>query len=360
MTKAEIDSLRSEIERIDEQIVELVAQRQQIAGEIGLVKARDGIEVRDREREERVRAAFARRAAKTGLDPGLSEALAELLIQHSVKLQLQYPRKDLAGLRVLVVGGAGKTGAWFCRRFANRGAEVVIWDSRGTLDGYENVAGPRHAGECDITVVASPPGMCPSDITTIIDEGPRGLIFDVCSVKTHIAGRLRSAASSGARITSVHPMFGPSSATAMGRNVIVCSCGCPQADDEAEGIFRAEGANVVRMSIEQHDEAMAFVLNLPHLCGLLFGAVLTHSGKELGMLEAVQGPSFRKLAAIARELSRESTRVYHDIEALNPRTRELVKAMSDALDMLGEAATRPDPAEFRRIMESNRRYFQAV
>ncbi|MEM4233510.1 MAG: hypothetical protein QXZ19_06015, partial [Thermoplasmata archaeon] len=72
------------------------------------------------------------------------------------------------------------------------------------------------------------------------------------------------------------------------------------------------------------------------------------------------GPSFRKLAAISRELSRESARVYHDIEALNPRTRGLIKAMSNALDLLGEAATSPDPTEFRRIMESNRRYFQAV
>jgi len=358
MTRAEIDGLRAEIERIDAQILELVAQREQLANEVGLVKARDGLEVRDKHRERQVKAAFTKRARGMGMDPSFAEILAELLIQHSVKLQLTDKPRDLKGEKALVVGGSGRMGSWFCRRLANRGAKVLVWDARGRLEGYENVDSIEKARECDLTVVASPPGACPEDLEKVLGAGPHGLVFDVCSIKSHIAPLLRKAASDGMAVTTVHPMFGPSVPTARGRNVIICDCGNDDANKAAERLFQVEGANIVRLDITEHDAAMAYVLGLPHLCSMMFATTLAESGRSIASLRALQGPSFQKMAAAARELSKESARVYHGIQCLNPSTKALVTSMAEALDRVGEAAMSSDPKEFKSIMESNRKYLQ--
>lgn len=324
------------------------------------MKARDGLEVRDRSREKRVKVAFARKARAIGMDPVFAEILAELLIQRSVELQLTEKPRDLKGKIALVVGGSGKTGSWFCRRLANRGASVLVWDTRGELEGYENLDSLERADEADLTVIASPPGACPAVLGEVLRRRPHGLVFDVCSIKTHIAGQLKQAASEGMMVTSAHPMFGPNVPTAKGRNVIVCDCGNEAANDAVEALFLAEGANIIKLDIQRHDPAMAYVLGLPHLCSIMFATTLASSGKGLAAFQSIQGPSFQKMVAAARELSKESVSVYHDIQSLNPSTSDLLRSMSAALERIGDASISDDHREFRKIMESNRRYLQVV
>ena len=359
MTKKELESLRREIEGIDVKLVELVSQREQVAAEIGLVKEKDDLEVRDLAREKKVRAEFARLAKSRGMDPGFSEVLAELLISRAVRVQMTRKPKDLKGKSALVVGGSGRMGAWFCRRLSNRGAEVVVWDPRGHLDGYENIRqlGPA-ARSADIVIVSSPLGASPNELREVLEARPKGLVFDVCSVKSHIASQLRKAARSGIKITSVHPMFGPSVASPKGRNVIICDCGCPRANDEARKLFSAAGAIVVATTLARHDELMAQVLGLTHATTLLFATALASSGNRIKDLVPVQGPSFSRALASAKELSLESVRVYHDIQSLNPDTRRMFGSLEKSLAKVKMASMDKSPNEFRKIIESSRKYLE--
>jgi chorismate mutase/prephenate dehydrogenase len=340
-------------------ILELVSQREQVAAEIGLVKEKDGLGVRDRARERKVKADFTRMAKAADVDPGFSEVLADILISRAVRVQLAKRRKDLDGKTALVVGGSGKMGAWFCRRLSNRGAKVQVWDPRGNLDGYENINRLTPAARvADIVIISSPLGACPDGLREVLDTRPRGLVFDVCSVKSHIAGQLRRAASSGIKITSVHPMFGPNAATPKGRNVIVCDCGCAQANGAARSLFSSAGANVVNISLEKHDELMAYVLGLSHATTLMFATALARSGKNMKDLVSVQGPSFDRMLTSAKELSRESVRVYHDIQALNSNTRRMFSNLEKALGNTQRASMDKNPKEFRKIIESNKKYLE--
>jgi chorismate mutase/prephenate dehydrogenase len=333
----------------------------QLAAEIGLVKEKDGLEVRDRQREKQVRAKFANEARSVGLDPVFSEILAELFISRAVRTQLTSRPKDLLGKKALVVGGSGRMGAWFCRRLSNRGAEVQVWDPRGRLAGYRNVKslGPA-AKSADLIIVSSPPGTCPDDLKAVLDTSPIGLVFDVCSVKSHIAGQLKAAARAGVKITSVHPMFGPNAANPKGRNVIICDCGNRQANQEAERLFKAAGANVVSASLESHDRLMVQVLGLPHACTLLFAGVLAESGPGLKDLMRFGGPSFDRMITAARELSKESVRVYHDIQALNPGSKKMYANMAKALGRVEQSALQKDPAKFKKIVQSIREYVEVT
>jgi len=360
MTKRELEALRAEIERIDRDLVELVFRRQEVSDEIGRVKSKDGIRVRDLARERAVVREYEEGARALGMDPGIGRRVAQLVISMSVSEQKAKITRTLRGKRALVVGGGGRMGEWACRLLSTRGADVQVCDPRKRLEGYTNLKKlPRSLRSFDFVVIASPLGVCPEDLDQVLEGAPKGLVFDLCSVKAHIAARLRRGASDGALITSVHPMFGPNAPSPRARNVVVCRCGCPEADQKVSELFSSEGAFVSTMDIETHDELMAYVLGLSHMCTLVFSGTIAASGRPAKELESVQGPSFAKLSRMALELSNESRRVYHDIQALNPNTRRMVAAMEEVLRGLRKAALDSGSDRFRRIMDSDSEYLEA-
>jgi chorismate mutase/prephenate dehydrogenase len=336
-----------------------VARRAEVAKEIGFVKDRDGTPVRDRAREKKVIELFSKKARAVGLSKEMAEDLAGMLISDSLRIQKSRRTRQLATKKAVVVGGAGHMGEWTCRFLSNRGADVVVWDPRARLKGYSNIRSLRPAAtEADIVVVASPLGACLNDLREVLDASPKGLVFDLCSVKAHLAAELRGAVDEGTLACSVHPMFGPGAPSPEGRNVLICDCGSERAVDLAYVLFSGAGAHVSLLSLERHDELMAYVLGLSHLCVLLFAETLGESGTDLSKFNRARGPSFERLVQMARELTNESRRVYHDIQALNPNTRDVISTMETALKKLKSASLDDDPEKFRTIMDSDMKYLE--
>jgi len=359
VTKRELETLRAEIERIDHDIIELVSRRQDVSDEIGRVKSKDGLRLRDLGREKAVVREYEKRAQALGMDQAIGRKFAQLAISASVSEQKVKRTRALEGTSVLVVGGGGKMGEWSCRLLSTRGADVRVFDPRRKLKGYANIRKlPSSLEPFGMIVIASPPGVCPDDLDEVLDREPVGLVFDLCSVKAHIAARLRRGASDGLLVTSVHPMFGPNAPSPRRRNIVVCRCGCAEADRRAARLFSSEGAFVSTLDIEEHDELMAYVLGLSHMCTLLFSGTIAASGRPADDLKAVQGPSFSRLVRLASELSNESRRVYHDIQALNPNTRRMVATMEEVLRALRKAALDSDSQRFRQIMDSDNKYLE--
>jgi len=310
-------------------------------------------------RERKVVENFRKRATECGIDPKIAEAVAKVLIDYAVRVQKAPTKRDLEGKEALVVGGSGRMGQWTCRRLANRGAIVRVFDSRGRLEGYDNVKNLGSAvGHSDIIVIASPPGTCSEDLKRVLECAPKGLVIDICSVKSHISPQLRDAAAKGVKIASAHPMFGPNVPTPRGKTVILCDCGSRIGMSRARKLFSGAGARILNLDLERHDELMAYVLGLPHLCTLLFGASLARSGESLGELVDAEGPSFSRMLKMSEELSRESIRVYHDIQSLNPNTDRMLSSAERALRDLKKASLSKGHGMFKSIMESNRKYLE--
>ncbi len=335
----------------------LIVRREDVSNEIGLIKKRDGLKIRDIPREKKVVEKMTALAKSLNADKDITKEISRLLIADSVNVQKRVRREGLDGKKAIVVGGSGKMGEWMCRFLSNRGAEVKVWDPRGRLKGYSNVRLLDQAiNSSDIIIVASPLGLCPDDLRRVVSARPSGLILDICSIKSHIAGILRLAAADGLKITSIHPMFGPGAPSAKGMNVVVCDCGSKQATEEAREMFESAGAKVIRLYLEEHDQMMAYILGLSHVTGLLFGATLASSGMSFAELQNVQGTSFAKLAALAKDVSGESRRVYHDIQTLNPRTKEMLDLMESNLGKIKNAAIEKEHDEFIKLMHSVKEY----
>ena len=256
---------------MDSSILSLIARRMEAAKEIGLTKMKDGAEVRDASREEAVVKDFTERARALGLDERMATTIATTIIEEAVRTQLEQDIRHLQGKKVVVIG-AGRMGAWTARFASNRGAAVSVHDPRGTLDGYDNLQSPEQgAGDADFVIIASPLGTAKEDLRALFSAKPSGIVFDLCSVKSYLKDLLREGVANGFKVTSVHPMFGPGAITPRGKNVLVCSCGCKEADVAARQLFENEGAIVTEVPMDDHDRLIAHVLGAPHMCALVFG-----------------------------------------------------------------------------------------
>jgi len=73
--------LRTEIEEIDQELVELMAQRTYVAETIARVKAEDGLPTTDEAQEERVMARAGENADRFDLDPDVVQDVFRLLVE---------------------------------------------------------------------------------------------------------------------------------------------------------------------------------------------------------------------------------------------------------------------------------------
>ena len=112
----DLEQLRDQLSAIDRQILELVAERQRLSGEIGAWKRASGRPTRDFAREKQVLDKARLSAIGLGVPAGLAEALFSLLIRSSLTNQEQARVRaegQGSGKPVLVIGGSGKMGRWF-------------------------------------------------------------------------------------------------------------------------------------------------------------------------------------------------------------------------------------------------------
>jgi 3-deoxy-7-phosphoheptulonate synthase/chorismate mutase-like protein len=87
MTALGINRLRTTIDQIDRQIVRLLSNRQELALEIGKVKAEQGLPIYIPDREAELLAIIEEEASRAGIDPGHVRALFQLVLAESRRLQ---------------------------------------------------------------------------------------------------------------------------------------------------------------------------------------------------------------------------------------------------------------------------------
>lgn len=349
---AELDEVRAEIRRLDDELAKLVRERVRVARRAGQVKREEGLGLRDHTVERQVVQRMAERFEDEGLDASTGEDVARLLIGEALRAQEQdelEPAKGRRG-RALVVGGAGKMGTWLSRFLNGLGYEVIVHDVAGPLEGFPYTTDLESAAaEVDVVLVSVPP-----DETAVVLERLRGvdaLVLDVASLKTPIEDTLRDMATEQP-VASVHPLWGPNTRVLSDKNVLVLDCGHEAATDRARELFELSAARVVEMPLDEHDAVMALTLGLPHALNLAYADVLTESKRGFEALEACGGPTFLKQTSVAAEVTREDPELYRQIQALNDATPAVYEALREAIT--GLETRLEDPEAFREAMTTYR------
>lgn len=83
----ELKDLRDQIDDLNEEIVEVIAERVNVAEKIGEYKEKNNIQVVDENREQEVKDQFKLLFRQNGLPENEAKRLADLLIQIAVKRQ---------------------------------------------------------------------------------------------------------------------------------------------------------------------------------------------------------------------------------------------------------------------------------
>ncbi|HJJ29821.1 MAG TPA: bifunctional chorismate mutase/prephenate dehydrogenase [Methanocorpusculum sp.] len=312
---SEIDGFRNELALIDREIMELVGRRNKIALVIGEKKAAVDEEVVVPTVEKVVVQRYVDAGKTSGVSAEAASRIARAVIDESVSLQGMIPRRA-APRKIFIIGGNGGMGRWLSAFFTARGHSVSINDLRIDEASYPVKDIPSGCREADVIVVSTPIGLSADILKMVFSEKNNALVFDILSTKSLIIPVLRKAADSGARVCSVHPMFGPGATSIAGRNIIVCNCGNGAAVEEAARLFN--GGVIIRMEVEEHDQVTAYVLGLSHAVNLAFTGALVKSGFSSEMLCAAASTTFRKQVAVSQEVSRENAHLYYAIQMENP------------------------------------------
>ncbi|MDR0508901.1 MAG: prephenate dehydrogenase/arogenate dehydrogenase family protein [Candidatus Methanoplasma sp.] len=345
--KKDLEHLRKEIEAIDSEIIELMIRRNDIAKEVGILKNELGLPLRNTDVEKKVIERYREMSENSSLPQDVSESVCRLLIESSVELQSAIPKKR-CGKKITIVGGTGGMGRWLQRYLTGMGADVnIVSRSAGCADDMK---------DSDIVIISVPISSVGSKLKEADAVCKKdALIFDISSVKSPFAECLKEMAGRR-KVCSVHHMFGPSIVSMLGRNVVVCDCGCKEAVAEAAELFDSEGSNLIFTSIERHDELAAYVLAFAHASNIVFFTALRESGIPFDELNRIASTTFKKCLNTCIPVSEENAPLYHEIQNLNDNTEEMWNVFEKAVKEVREASLSGDPGKFIELMESGKDY----
>ena len=365
--------LRALIRTLDDQLLGIVANRQALAREVGAVKHAAALPIKDYRVEKDVVASAKNRALGLGLEPELAEKLTRLMIEYSVQAQDELHQEKKRSARaapkekVLIAGGRGRMGLWLTDFFESFGHEVSHFDvtprgvaSSGAQTNPLVSDWGKAVNDAGIIALATPISATSALIEDLTQRRSDALIFDICSLKTPLEPALFAAAAAGLKITSTHPMFGPSARVLAGRNLLILNISdAPNARAAAAAageLFAETTANVIHLPLAKHDPLMSFVLGLSHMTSLVFADALQTSGAAFADLARVASTTFNAQLDVTRAVASEHQDLYYEIQAENAHSPVVIAAMEQALATYAEAIAKKDRVAFRKAMERGRRF----
>jgi chorismate mutase/prephenate dehydrogenase len=355
LTADELLELRNRLDDIDSGIIDLIAERQAVVTAIGEHKLKTGAPLRHYAREREVIDRGMARAESHGLPGAVARDVLETLIHHSLSNQETYKlvRSDHGvGKTALVIGGLGRMGEWMSRYLDMVGYHVDVADPVEKETPFDRVDDwESRVDDYDVIVVAVPLRPSNDILHHLADLQPSGLVFDIGSLKSPMRTGLEALAAVGCRVCSVHPMFGPDEIGLSGRHILFVDTGNSEALSEARALFAHTAADCVDLSLEEHDEVMAWVLGLSHLVNIAFASALAESGEAVPLLRQISSSTFNAQLQVAAQVVSENPHLYYEIQQGNEMTGEVVEHFQRVFDELARSVRDEDEPTWTRAMD---------
>lgn len=357
-----LQELRERLSELDRQLLALVAERQRLSREVAAAKCAEGLATRDYTREREVLMQARATADSLDLSPALAESVLRLLIRGSLTTQERIRvaadgRGD--GKSALVIGGTGKMGRWFSDFVASQGYTVTVADPAGRPDNaeYAHIVDWREAAlDHDLIVVATPLTIANVVLQELAARKPRGVVFDIGSLKTPLREGIEALRAAGVKVTSLHPMFGPDTELLSGRHVIFIDTGSEEAVAVARELFASTMVQQVVMGLDEHDRLIAYVLGLSHALNIAFFTALAESGEAAPRLAQLSSATYDAQVDVATRVAAESPDLYFEIQHLNDYGRESLLALRRAVEKLWQSVSTGDAPQFTAMMLQGREY----
>lgn len=187
---------------------------------------------------------------------------------------------------------------------------------------------------CDVVILAVPFAAL-SEVLALIRPllGSTTVVMDVVSTKATVTERLGAELGDHPNLLATHPLFGPPSMTelAPGQRLVVTFQRGERAAAFLAMLRRAFGLEIVEVSPDEHDRAMAYMQSLPFF---IARALVDIGLLELPDKERLGIPSFEKLASIAAIEQHHTHEMFETSQLSNPYARQARLELLDALRRL--------------------------
>ncbi|MGD8199694.1 bifunctional chorismate mutase/prephenate dehydrogenase [Ornithinimicrobium sp. W1679] len=333
--------LRAQIDEVDAQLIDLLARRLELVGQVGEVKGRHGLPIYAPDRERAMIEAKRAMAQERGVPADLVEDVLRRCMRaaytHEKSMGFTRQQPDLGP--VVVVGGGGRMGALFSRMLTLSGYEVRVVERE---DAPQQVA--ETLAGAGMVLVSVPIHDTVDVVRSLPQLPPDCLLVDLTSTKTEVMAAMLAA--HPGPVLGLHPMFGPD-VDSLAKQVVAA---VPGRDAQASAWLldqiRLWGARVHEIGAEDHDALMGLIQAQRHFSTFAYGWHLAHEDHDLTELLALSSPIYRLELVMVGRLFAQDADLYYDIITASPRSVALLERYHDRFDECLDLLRRGEREEF--------------
>jgi chorismate mutase/prephenate dehydrogenase len=345
-----LETLRREIDALDEQIVDLLARRHvQVQNAVAIKKAAH-LPIYHPAREEDLISRRRAQARRAGLDPDHIEELYRCILRQSRMRQTVHAARTgvRPGFKVLIVGGRGQMGRYFAQWFTESGYQVRILETEDWPRARELCAG------LDLAIVSVPIHCTVEVIERLGPCLPPGcLLTDLTSVKQPPVTAMLAA--HGGPVLGLHPLFGAATSSMDQQIVVACPGRDPAACQWLLDQLAAWGNIVMPLSAQEHDDVMDLVQGVRHFATFVFGRFLAQRQVKLDRTLEFSSPIYRLELGMIGRLFAQDASLYADIIFASPERRallqEFIRSVAGTQTMVEAGDTEQFCREFQQVAE---------
>lgn len=214
--------------------------------------------------------------------------------------------------------------------------------------------------ECHILFLAIPI----TTINQVIDEllpllHPDMALVDITGIKSPILNSLKKAAKS-TNVLSIHPLFGPTTTTIQDKILVLM----PVTDRinfrpeirEIIEMFTRNGARIIEMRLESHDERISYTLNLTHLINIAFAMTLRNSNQSISSFLQLATTTFNAQLILAEAVASENAKHYSQLQIFNPYSISILDQLINSLTEIRNVMSKNDTYTLEQILKQNREF----
>lgn len=343
---------RRQIDRIDNEILQLVKERHEAVQEVSRTKMENRLPIFVADREQDKIRRFREKAEALEINPNWAEDLLHLIMGGSRASQSAGPFPNAAERpqTIVIVGGGGGMGSRYAHMFEKSGHKVRILEKNDWNKAADLLRG------ADAVIIAVP---IPQTSQAIRDVAPlmdgNTILADFTSNKNGLLDLMLK--THAGPVVSLHPMHGPGTSNLSKQLLLVCRGRGDQRLEWFLNQFALWGMRLKEVDARKHDHAMDMIQGLRHFVALLHGSFMRYYDLRPEDIIDFSSPIYHAELMMTVRMFAQDAELYADIVFSNEQRRELLMKFFEHHKRLSEMVANDDKQGFKDEFEAVHHFF---
>lgn len=315
-----LNILRDKIDKIDQNILRLLAERFSLVAKVGEIKSRTGSFIYAPEREEMIIACRRKEAISLGISPDLVEDILRRIIRESYYSESEKGFKTLCPhLRsIVIIGGRGRMGQFFYKMLILSGYTVKILEKEDWMHASSIL---KNVG---MVLISVPIHLVVDVVNKLPHLSHDCIIVELSSIKMIPLQTILNVHTGP--VLGLHPMFSPDCDGSMVKQVVIyCEGRYPEAYQWLLEQIKLWGATLYCCNPIEHDQYMSTIQGLRHFITFVMGYHLFKENVDLKKMLFLSSPIFKLELITMGRLFAQNPQLYADIIVASKNNILLIK-----------------------------------